>query len=80
MREAAERVRARLLHQNWFSFEDLLSLITTRQEVIVTLWAVLELLKRRAVTVEQADLFGSIAVGRGPAFDSPLTVMEEDEA
>lgn len=78
VREAAERVRGRLLHQTWFSFEDLLSLVTTRQEVIVTLWAVLELLKRRAVTVEQADLFGSIAVGRGPAFERPLEVMEEE--
>jgi segregation and condensation protein A len=33
--------------------------------VIVTFWAVLELLKRRAISVEQQDLFGAISIGRG---------------
>jgi segregation and condensation protein A len=64
--EMAARIVARLQMQEWFSFEDLLSLAARRVEVIVALWAVLELLKRRAIVVEQAALFGPIMLGRGP--------------
>lgn len=67
-------VRARLVatlsRQRWTSFEDLLSLALTRNEVIVTLWTVLELFKRQAIEFEQQDLFGVISIGRGPAFDA----------
>lgn len=59
------RVRERLAHQPWFSFDDLLANATDRQDVIVIFWAVLELLKRREIVVEQPDLFGMISVGRG---------------
>jgi|SoiMetStandDraft_2_1073263.scaffolds.fasta_scaffold174694_1 segregation and condensation protein A len=64
--EMAERIQERLRHQAWFSFEDLLSLAAQRVEVVVALWAVLELLKRRAIVVEQEQLFGPILIGRGP--------------
>jgi segregation and condensation protein A len=64
--EMAGRITERLQGQAWFSFEDLLSLAARRVEVIVALWAVLELLKRRAIVVEQADLFGPIMIGAGP--------------
>jgi segregation and condensation protein A len=64
--DVGRRIRARLLQQEWFSFEDLLSLSTSRVEVVVTLWAVLELLKRHAIVAEQAQLFGPIMIGRGP--------------
>jgi segregation and condensation protein A len=64
--EMAERIRGRLQAQAWISFEDLLSLTVHRVEVVVALWAVLELLKRRAIVVEQESLFGPIMVGRGP--------------
>ena len=37
-----------------------------RVEVVVALWAVLELLKRRVILVEQEALFGPILIGRGP--------------
>jgi segregation and condensation protein A len=67
--EAIARVQGRLRVQAWFGFEDLLSLTVQRVEVVVTLWAVLELLKRRAIVVDQAELFGSIMIGRGPDFD-----------
>ncbi|GAB4123728.1 MAG: ScpA family protein [Roseiflexaceae bacterium] len=62
-------IRERLRSQAWFSFEDLLPIRIDRVSIIVTLWAVLELLKRRAIVVEQADLFGSIQIGRGPALN-----------
>lgn len=60
------RIAQRLAAQPWFSFEDLLSLNLTRNEVIVTLWTVLELFKRQAILVEQDQLFGAVMIGRGP--------------
>jgi segregation and condensation protein A len=64
--EMAARIEGRLQRQEWFSFEDLLSLVIQRVEVVVALWAVLELLKRRAIVVEQERTFGPILIGRGP--------------
>jgi segregation and condensation protein A len=64
--EMAMRIEQRLQNQAWFSFEDLLSLSAQRVEVVVALWAVLEMLKRRAIVVEQERLFGPIMIGRGP--------------
>jgi segregation and condensation protein A len=78
--EMAERIRERLAASDWFSFEDLLALAARRVEVIVALWAVLELLKRRAIVVEQAATFGPIMVGRGPNLASTeLHELEIDE-
>src|SRR6266540_3235084 len=68
--EMAERIRERLALSGWISFDDLLSLAAHRLEVIVALWAVLELLKRRAIVVDQADVFGPIMIGRGPKLNS----------
>lgn len=70
--EVIRRIGERLSTCAWFSFEDLLALTTTRQEIIVTFWAVLELLKRRAIVVEQHTLFGAIGIGRGDTLDSVL--------
>jgi segregation and condensation protein A len=65
--QVAARVRERLERQPWFSFDDLLAEAVTRQDVIVAFWAVLELLKRRVIVVEQDGIFGDISVGRGAA-------------
>ncbi|HEX6291509.1 MAG TPA: ScpA family protein [Herpetosiphonaceae bacterium] len=79
-------VRARLhdvlRQQSWISFEDLLSLALSRNEVIVTLWTVLELFKRGAIVFQQEQLFAPISIGRGPAFDTTSTSMPQpdDEA
>jgi segregation and condensation protein A len=79
--EMADRVRRRLLSQAWISFEDLLSLAVRRVEVVVALWSVLELLKRRAIVVEQDELFGPIMIGRGPYLnDTDLLELETAEA
>ncbi len=64
--EMVGRIRGRLATQPWFQFDDLLSAALTRVELVVALWSVLELLKRRAIVVEQEALFGPIMVGRGP--------------
>src|SRR6266508_2063767 len=78
--EMAERIRERLALSGWISFDDLLSLAAHRLEVIVALWAVLELLKRRAIVVDQADVFGPIMIGRGPKLNSTeLHELEIDE-
>jgi segregation and condensation protein A len=80
--EMAERIQERLRRQAWFSFEDLLSLAVQRVEVVVALWAVLELLKRRAIVVEQEQLFGPILIGRGPnlgAADLHAFALEDRE-
>lgn len=63
------RLHATLRQQAWTSFEDMLSLAMTRNEVIVTLWTVLELFKRQTIVIEQNKLFGTIAIGRGVAFE-----------
>ena len=79
--EMADRIRARLQVQGWVTFEDLLSLAARRVEVVVALWSVLELLKRRAIVVEQAELFGPITVGRGPNLnDTHLLELETEES
>ncbi|MFV9503649.1 MAG: segregation and condensation protein A [Oscillochloridaceae bacterium umkhey_bin13] len=74
----AERVRDRLAHQAWFSFEDLFDLIVTREDVIVTFWAVLELLKRQAITLSQDELFGTISIGRGTTGVDLATLDQEE--
>lgn len=74
-------VRARLhgvlRQQSWISFEDLLSLALSRNEVIVTLWTVLELFKRGMIVFEQERLFTTITIGRGPAFDEKAAITAE---
>lgn len=67
-----------LRQQRRISFEDLLSLAFTRNEVIVTLWTVLELFKRGTVTVEQDDLFSPIMIARGPTFDTQTPLDDEN--
>jgi segregation and condensation protein A len=69
--EVAERLHTRLNDQAFLEFEDVLDLTTSRAEVIVTLWTVLELFKRQIISVEQNDLFGHIAIGRGARFGEP---------
>ncbi len=77
------RISAVLQNQTWTTFEDLLSLSLTRNEVIVTLWTVLELFKREQIVIEQHDLFGAVAIGRGPAwaagFELPLEAGSDSE-
>ncbi len=50
-------------------FRDLLEQATNRAEVIVTLWAVLELIKCQKITVEQSELFGEILIRLAPEAD-----------
>jgi segregation and condensation protein A len=69
--EVVERLHQCLLLRAFISFEDVLNLATSRAEVIVTLWAVLELFKRQIISIEQAGLFATISIGRGERFGEP---------
>ncbi|MCS6938229.1 MAG: ScpA family protein [Roseiflexaceae bacterium] len=66
--EMIDRIRSRLLARPWVAFEEMISLAAQRVEVVVAFWAVLELWKRHAIEVEQADLFGTIVIRRGALF------------
>jgi segregation and condensation protein A len=78
--QVVAEILRRLERAPWFSFDDLFAPDTRREEVIVTFWAVLELLKRRVITVEQPDLFGMISIGRGEAGLAPVKASFEDDA
>jgi segregation and condensation protein A len=66
--DMVERIRALLSERSWIAFEEITSLTARRIEIIVAFWAVLEMWKRRAVTVEQTGLFGAIVIRHGPGF------------
>ncbi len=66
--EMVGRIRALLSERAWIAFEEIISLTARRIEIIVAFWAVLEMWKRRAVTVEQTGLFGAIVIRHGPGF------------
>ncbi|MFQ5436839.1 MAG: segregation/condensation protein A, partial [Anaerolineae bacterium] len=55
-------IRIRLGDLDELQFEDLLAGTRSRVEVIVTLLAVLELIKRRVIDVKQEDNFGNITL------------------
>jgi segregation and condensation protein A len=50
------------IERHRFSFNRLLAKAASRMEIIVTFLALLQLIKRRRVAVEQAELFGEIVV------------------
>lgn len=60
-------IRERLTRGESVSFQRLLEQSRSRIEVIVTLLAVLELIKRHVVRVEQADMFGEIIIHKNRA-------------
>jgi segregation and condensation protein A len=57
-------IRQEIITRGSVSFQTLLGQSHNRLEVIVTLLAVLELIKRGLVKVEQADLFGDIVISQ----------------
>ena len=58
------RIEDRLAHRSQIRFREALSVATTRVEVIVTLLALLELIKQDRVRVRQERLFGEIVIER----------------
>jgi segregation and condensation protein A len=60
--ERMEQLLARLSETEACGFEDLFSDAHTRQDLIVTFLALLEMIRTRAVRVFQAGMFGAIRV------------------
>ena len=58
------RVRSRLKSQDSFCFTMLFDESITKEEVVVTFLALLELLKLKEITIVQTELFGEIQIGR----------------
>lgn len=62
--ERVRRIHTLLKERVEVYFHEVLQEAPSVEEVLVTLWAVLELFKRRWITVEQEDLFGNITIRR----------------
>jgi segregation and condensation protein A len=62
--EKARRIHSLLQDREEVPLAILLSDATSCEEVVVTVWAVLEMFKRHWITFEQEDLFGPITVRR----------------
>lgn len=68
-------IKDQLTRRRQVSFREILSAATTRVEVIVTLLALLELIKQDQVKVRQERLFGEIVIERQtPAEATPADV------
>ncbi len=62
--EKARMIYERLRLFPEVSFQDLLEESPSREEIVVTFWAVLELFKRCWILIEQEELFGPILIRR----------------
>ena len=62
--DRARRIHTLLTERAQVYFHQILEEAPSIEEILVTLWAVLELFKRSWITVEQEDLFGAIAIRR----------------
>lgn len=60
--EQISRIEGQLAHRHQVRFREFLSEATSRVEIIVTLWAVLELVKQERARVRQEELFGEILI------------------
>jgi len=60
--EQIARIEGQLAHRRQVRFREFLSTATSRVEIIVTLWAVLELIKQKRARVHQEELFGEILI------------------
>jgi segregation and condensation protein A len=70
-------IRERFLRMPRFSFLELLPRSQpTRVDVVVSLWAVLEMIKRRVIVAHQDDIFGPITIEQ--AAEIPTTLQIED--
>ena len=69
--DCIDRIRSRVTAGDRVSFTDVLEGIDIRGEVVITLLALLELLKRYEVRAWQGTLFGEILIERLPADERP---------
>lgn len=75
--DVVTRIRAQLQRMQSFDFFTVLPKKSrTRVDVVVSLWAVLEMIKRRAVDAHQETLFGPITLTARP--DAPTDVIIDE--
>lgn len=68
--EQMARIQERLARTGRLCFQDMLTEVTTRAEIVITLLAVLELIKQEQIRVQQERLFGPIFIF--PYLQEPL--------
>ncbi len=62
--EKIDLINDKLLHSNYFTFEDLFHERLVKEEVVVTFLAVLELLKLKVISITQDKTFDTIHISR----------------
>jgi segregation and condensation protein A len=62
VKDQITRIEGQLTQHRRVNFREFLSKATSRVEIIVTLWAVLELVKQKRARVRQEELFGEILI------------------
>ena len=62
VKDKIEHIRANLLERNQMSFFEMFSSYYTKNELITTFQAMLELLKHQYITVEQSEIFDDITI------------------
>lgn len=67
------RLRQRIKSEQTFQFRDLLSQVSNRVEVSVTLLAVLELIKQREIVAFQEEMFGPILISTAKEVEKTTT-------
>jgi len=71
-------IRQRLTGQGTIRFTELFADAASRNEVVASFLALLELIRLRHVEVTQGEAFGEIALTRGEAFDTAPVALTED--
>ena len=71
-------IREVLLVEDKFKFVELFDENASRNEIVTTFLAVLELLKLQIIRVSQAALFEDICIEKRPDSDSVEVVMEDE--
>jgi Uncharacterized conserved protein len=75
--EKISLVRSRLNTDLYFEFNTLFGELITKEEVVVTFLALLELLKLKEVRIKQDDLFGDIVIQKRNYEDETHEIVED---
>ncbi len=79
VREKIVHIRKRISENEESKFEDLFDQNAAIPEIVTTFQAVLELLKKQFITVEQEILFGTIIIKKNPNISEDEDIGEIDE-
>lgn len=74
------KIRNRILTEECFEFSTLFDAFITREEVVVTFLAILEMLKLKEIRIVQETIFGEISIRKRALEDRQEELVDEDEA